>query len=184
MPDLLTHALVGYALATLLARRVDWLAPPYITLAMLGAALPDLNRIDVLLPAHRLEEHLASASASLQRGPLAAILPDRVPVNWDAFHTLPASVLVASVGALLVPKRHRRRVLALLVLGALSHHALDLLLVDPNGRSFPLLWPLTRYEPPTPGLFSSRDAWLVPVVAFVAGAAWVLRERPRPAERR
>lgn len=177
MPDLLTHVLVGYAIGTFLARRADWIGPPYVTLAMLGATLPDANRIDVLLPAHRLERPATALAGELRRGPLTAVVPARVTPNWEALHTVPASLLLAGIAALLVPARYRRRAFALLVLGALSHHALDLLLVDPGGRAFPLFWPLTRYEPPTPGLFSSRDLWLVPVGAVVAALSRVAADR-------
>lgn len=141
MPDLLTHVLVAYAAATVASWRYEWLGPPYVTVAMMGAMIPDMTKVRLLVPSYRVESLLG------------------VPFDWFALHTAGGSVVAVLVGTLLVPSRQRRRVFVLLALGAASHHLLDLLLINPSGHSYAVLWPLTGYEPPTPGFYLSTDRW-------------------------
>jgi len=152
MPDILTHVLVGYILGTLLSSRYDWLTPEYVTLVMLGALTPDLTKIALLLPSERVELFLG------------------VPFDWFALHTLGGNLAVLLLGALLVAPESRKRVFVLLALGAASHHSLDLLLFNPSGYSYPVLFPLTAYNPPAGQLYLSSDRW----PALVAGALTIL----------
>ena len=103
MPDLLSHALIAFVLGTLLSWRLDWLDPRYVTLVMAGAFVPDLAKIVLLVPSERV----------------AATLD--VPFDWMGLHTAGGAVLAILVGVVLVPHRLRRRVAALLALGAASH---------------------------------------------------------------
>lgn len=148
MPDLLTHVLVAYSVATVLSWRFERLTPQYVTVAMAGAMAPDLSRVDLVLPAATIETALG------------------IPFRWGAFHTLGGSLLVIAIGALFVPNQYRRQVFVLLCFGMLSHHALDLLLIKPSGHSYAVLWPLTQYHPPTPGIYLSTDRWPA-VVSFL-----------------
>lgn len=141
MPDLLTHVLVAYVAATAASWRYGWLTPSYVTVAMMGAMIPDMTKIRLVLPGYRVESLLS------------------VPFDWFALHTAGGSAVAVLVGTLLVPSRQRRRVFVLLALGAASHHLLDLLLINPSGYSYAVLWPLTGYQPPTPGLYLSTDRW-------------------------
>lgn len=177
MPDLLTHVLVAYALATLLGLRYESLTPPFATAAMIGAAIPDLNRMELVLPSHEVER---LSVVVLDAVPASASLPNRVPMDWAAIHTLPVSLTIAAIGSLCVPARHQRRAFACLALGATSHHLLDLQLVNWSGRSYDVLWPLLAYSPPSPGLYSSRDPWLAPLAIALALVAWGLRRRAEP----
>lgn len=172
MPDLLTHVLVPYALVTLLGLRYDSLGPPFAAAAMVGGAIPDLNRLALVLPAHRVE---ALSARVLDVLPDVPLLPGRLPIDWDAIHTLPGSLTVAAIVALLVPARYRRRTFACLALGVTVHHGLDVLLVSTSGRAYDVFWPLLSYSPPTPGLYSSRDPELAALAIALAGAAWFLR---------
>lgn len=151
MADLLTHVLAAYVLATVLSWRWRWITPPYVTVAMAGAIVPDLNRIELFVPAAALEATFG------------------VPVNWNALHTLGGSLLVVSIGALLVPATHRSRVFVLAFLGVLSHLTLDLLLIRSTAQSYAVLWPLTEYRPPTIGLYLSTDQWPAAIALVVAG---------------
>jgi hypothetical protein len=153
MADLLTHVLVAYALAALLSLRVDRLTPALVTLAMVGAALPDLNRLGLLVPASTVEAALG------------------VPLSWDAFATVGGVAVVVAVGGLLVPLRLRRPAVATLTLGAASHFVLDHLLLFPSGYTHPYLWPLVARGLPGPGLYLSSARW--PAVAAVVAAATV-----------
>ena len=154
MPDVLTHVLVGYCLGTLLRRFDDRLRPAHVTLVMLGALSPDLVKIRILLPGAAVDALLA------------------VPFSWDPLHTLGGSVIVVGLGALLVGPDQRRLALALLAVGALSHHALDLLLRTASGYTYPVLWPLTQYQPPAGGLYLSSDRWPAVVAGGVAAVLW------------
>jgi len=147
MPDLLTHVLVGYIVGTITATRVGW--RPGVTVVMLGAILPDLTKIKLLVSDATMESLLA------------------IPFSWRALHTLGGVVVTAAVGALLVGDADRRRVFALLLAGAISHLCLDALLFKPSGYSAALWWPILDVGLPTPGLYLSSDRW----PALVAGTA-------------
>lgn len=153
MPDLLAHVLLGYAVATLLSWRYDWLSPAYVTVAMAGAMIPDLAKADLLVPGGLVERALG------------------VPFDWFALHTVGGVAVSVLVGAAVVRSDLRRRVAALLALGAATHLLADGLLVNPSGRSYAMLWPLTRWHPPTPGLYLSTQ--VEPTLAAGAGAAAV-----------
>jgi hypothetical protein len=54
MPDLLTHVLVGYSLGTLLSTHREW-PHTMTTVVMLGALLPDLTKIRLVLTDAQVE---------------------------------------------------------------------------------------------------------------------------------
>jgi|AntDeeMetagen192_2_1112575.scaffolds.fasta_scaffold02915_5 membrane-bound metal-dependent hydrolase YbcI (DUF457 family) len=148
MTDLLTHILVGYLLGTVLTVVLDR-SQPGTTVVMIGAILPDLTKIAFVIP-----------DASIER--LLGLL-----FSWEALHTLGGVLVTAAVGGLLLDRTHRRTVVALLLVGAVSHLFLDALLIKPSGYASALWWPFTAAQFPTPGLYVSSDRW----PAVVAGAA-------------
>jgi hypothetical protein len=156
MPDLLTHALLGYSLGTVLSWRYGWLEPRYVSVVMAGVFLPDLAKVELVLPGALLEAHLG------------------VPFDWYGVHTAGGALLALLVGVVLVPTEERRRVFALLSLGAASHLVADAFLLKASGRSSPLLWALTDYAPPTPGIYLSSDVWPSVVFGALALALWIL----------
>jgi hypothetical protein len=156
MPDLLAHVLLGYALARPLSTRSAWLDRPQVTVAMAGACIPDLAKAALVVPS-------SAVTAALG-----------VPFEWFALHTLGGTLLVTLAGTLLVAGRWRRPVALLLGVGAGSHLLLDALLATPSGRSYAVLWPLTRLHPPTPGLYLSTDPWPTAAAALLALGAWAL----------
>ncbi|MWV40021.1 metal-dependent hydrolase [Natrialba sp. INN-245] len=159
MAELLTHVLAAYVLATALSWRYEWITAPFVTVAMAGAITPDLNRLELLLSAETIESVVG------------------VPFDWGAFHTLGGTAVVVAIGALLTPQRYRRAVVAMLALGALSHHVLDVLLISPSGYSYSVFWPLTPYRPPTPNLYLSTDRWPALVAGSVAAVVWLGDQR-------
>lgn len=161
MPDWLTHVLVAYALATALSVRFDWLDARFVTLAMAGALVPDLDKAELVLPAE-----VVTATVGL-------------PFDWAAFHTVgvTAIVLLALVGAF--PTRYRRRCALALALGAASHFALDLALTTGPGATYPPLWPLSARRTPLPELTSSADPRLALGAAVLALLVWYARSRTR-----
>jgi amino acid transporter len=87
------------------------------------------------------------------------------------------ALVAVLVGVVAVASGERKRVAGLLALGAASHLLADALLLKASGRSYPLLYPLTQYYPPTPGLYLSTDPWPSVVTGVVALAAWLLVRR-------
>jgi hypothetical protein len=160
MPDLLTHVLLAYGVTTCLAYRYRWLRPSYVSIAMVGALVPDLDHISILIPSGTVEAVLG------------------VPFDWGGLQTSGAVLLLVFIGTVLVESAERRRVFALLALGAVSHLFADALIRVPDGRSQSLFFPVTIYQPPTPGLYLSTDLWpLVVSLAFATFAWYGVRRR-------
>jgi MYXO-CTERM domain-containing protein len=68
-------------------------------------------------------------------------------------------------------------VFVLLVIGAMTHFALDQLAVFTTGYSYPLLWPLSAYHFPAADLFQSSDRWPLLVGALAVALSVGLRRR-------
>lgn len=154
MPDLLTHAFLAYILGTGLSWRTDWLTPHYVTVVMAGAFIPDIAKIALVIPSDWV----------------SALL--HLPFNWFGIHTTGGTVLGVLIGGVVVPPAERKRVVALLALGAGSHLIADAFLIKAYGHSYPLLWPITAYAPPTPGLYLSTDLWPAIFSGVVAVMLW------------
>ena len=154
MPDLLTHALAGYILATTLSFKYEWLTPPWVTVCMMGTFIPDLTKIRLLLPSYQIEQLLG------------------LPFDWFALHTVGGTTVSVLIGTVLVPHEHRRRVLALLAVGAGSHLFLDSLLITTTGYAAPMGWPLINSGLPTPGIYLSSDRWPALVAGLLAIYLW------------
>jgi hypothetical protein len=151
--------LVGYVIAVALSWRYEWIAYPYVTLTMGAAILPDLNRIELALPASTIETVLG------------------IPWSWVPLHRVSGTLLIVCLGSLLAPTRLRRRVFALLAVGATSHYTLDLMLYKPSGLSGPFLWPLTDHRFAIEGIYLSSDRWPALVMITIAAAVWYLDRR-------
>lgn len=156
MPDLLAHALLAYAVCRGLAWRYTWLTSAHVTAGMAGAFIPDLAKVALVLPGTTIEGWLG------------------LPFSWYGLHTLGGALVGVAVGAAVVADRDRRRVAALLAVGAASHLLADALLLTPTGRSYAVLWPLTRWHPPTPGLYLSTDPGPTLVAGAVALVMWAI----------
>lgn len=160
MPDLLTHTLVAFTLGSALSWRIGWVVRPYVTAVMVGAILPDLVKIKLLLPS-------AEVAATLG-----------LPFSWLPLHTLLGAMLsVATVGALVASRAARRRTLVTVGAGVLSHLILDGFLRTPTGRGGPIFWPITEYQPPTPGLYLSTDPWPAVLCLCLAVATATINRR-------
>ncbi|WP_049889102.1 metal-dependent hydrolase [Natronolimnohabitans innermongolicus] len=164
MADVLTHVLVGYVIGMLLSFRVERIGPAHVTLVMLGALSPDVVKIQHVVP----------------DGAVAALLG--VPFAWGPVHTLVGSALVIGLIALVVAPANRLLAVALLAVGALSHHVLDVLLVTPTGEAYAVFWPLLEYRPPAGDLYLSSDRWPAVVAGCCALVVWLIdRRRDEPA---
>lgn len=156
MPDLLAHALLAYALGRLLSVRYAWPSPAYTTVVMAGAFIPDLAKAELVVPS----------------GTVAQLVG--LPFDWFAFHTAGGVLVAIAIGVLVVAPSERRRTAALLGLGATSHLLADGLLLTASGRSYAMFWPLTRYHPPTPGLYLSTRPEPTIAIGLVAAVVWVV----------
>lgn len=154
MADLLTHVLIAYIAAKLLSLRYPWITKPYLTAAMLGGVLPDLNRIELLIPAEAIEGITG------------------VPFSWGGLHRTGPIVISMLIIAYLVPRRYRRRVIAMIALGAGLHLFADLFLGAGFEAAFAVLWPLTDWQPVLPGFYSSRDIRIAPLFMVFAAVTW------------
>ena len=161
MADLLTHVLVAYILATLCSFRYDWITPRMVTIAMMGALIPDMSRLSLLIDGERVSELLG------------------IPFTWFGFHTVGGAFLAIFVGVVLARHEYRKRVFLLLTLGVVSHLLLDAFLYKPSGVTAPMFWPFLTNGQPIPGLYLSTDRW--PAIVSVIGAAgtWYVRYRLR-----
>lgn len=159
MADLLTHVLAAYVLATICSWCIEGVTPAVRTVAMIGAVVPDLNRMDLVVPPATIESVLG------------------VPFSWSAFHTLGGVAFAVVVGAALVAPRYRRRVAALLALGAGAHLVLDSFLFTSSGYSESFLWPLTDHRFATDGFYKSYDRWPLVVAAVVTGIVRLVDRR-------
>jgi len=159
MADLFTHLLAGYVLATVLSWRSEWVSAPLVTVAMVGATLPDLDRIEMLIDAAFVEAVLG------------------IPFSWAPLHHVGGTAIVVAIGVLLVPPRLRRATLAMLVLGAASHYTLDFFIYRPSGLAYPSMWPITGRRLANGGFYRSVDRWAALVATLVAGTVWVVDRR-------
>jgi len=160
MADMLTHVLIALTLAMLFSIRYRWITPRLASVAMAGAMLPDLNRLKWVVSPETDESVLG------------------LSVSWRPMHSIGGVTIAICIGALLVRPQYRRAVAILLTVGALSHFALDLLLVPPAG-SYRYLWPITSADIVLPGFYSSRDRWTAPVAIVLALGSRSLAQRRR-----
>jgi hypothetical protein len=156
MPDLLAHALLAYSVCRVLSWRVPWLDTPYVTLGMAGAFVPDLVKVGLVVP----EETLSRALG--------------IPFGWGSLETGGGVLLSVLVGVVLLAAGRRRRGALLLGVGAGSHLLADALLRTASGRTVQLLWPLSGYRLPSPGLYLSTQPGPAVAAGALAGAVYLL----------
>ncbi len=153
LADLLTHVFVGYSIGIILSWRYKQIKSPHITAIMVGAALPDLVRIRLLLDPIKIEQYLG------------------IPFSWGPLHTVGGVLIIMTIGALLTIPKDSKMIFILLAIGAISHLFLDSLLITASGYSYAVLWPFLEFHPPTPALYLSTDVW--PALVSGVGALFV-----------
>lgn len=127
--------LLADAAATLLSWRYEWLSQADAT----GAFVTDRSKAALVVPSPTVEAVLG------------------ILFDWVALHTAGGAPLPVLVGVAVVHRTERRRVFALLALGAASNLVADALLLTPSGRSHAVRRPPTRHHLPTPGLYQHRS---------------------------
>ncbi|MWV40029.1 metal-dependent hydrolase [Natrialba sp. INN-245] len=159
MADVFTHALTGFIIGVGLSWWVDWLRPAHVSLVVLGAIAPDVVKINLVVP---------DAAVATTLG---------IPFSWDPLHTLGVAVLMAVLCALVLAPQYRAQAIALFLIGAASHHVLDMALVNASGYSYDVLWPLSGYHFPSPNHYRSSDRWPAIIATLLAICVWYLRYR-------
>jgi hypothetical protein len=162
MADLLTHVLVAYAILTVASWRIAWLDDRWVAVAVVGSVLPDLNRIDLLLP----DETVTAVTG--------------VPFDWGGIHTLGGVLLMAGLGALLFDRECGYvRPFALLCAGALSHVVVDIPQRYADGETLTNLYffPFSSWRVTTPGWYVTADRWVVVVAFGIALAVFIVDRR-------
>jgi membrane-bound metal-dependent hydrolase YbcI (DUF457 family) len=161
--DLLTHVLAGYVLGMLVAFRYESVGRADVTIVMLGALAPDLVKIEIIFSDWWMQQLLG------------------IPFSWSPLHTLGGTILLGLLTALVLAPEYRRQAFALFLLGAASHHVLDVALITSTGQAYAVFWPFTDYRPPAGGLFLSSDRWPALVSGACAAVVWTIaRVRKRP----
>jgi len=150
MPDLLTHILLGYTAGTFLSAYYEEITAEDTAVVMVGTLLPDLNHIYAIIQPEVIHNTIG------------------VPFSWGFLQT-GGGVFLTSLGAILfVSEEYRRRGFGLIWVGAITHLVSDVLLYVPDGRSQSVFWPLTMYQPSTPGIYMSTDLWPLLAAALLA----------------
>jgi membrane-bound metal-dependent hydrolase YbcI (DUF457 family) len=155
MPDLLTHALVAYVLAAVVADagRLD---DRYVPVVTVGSVAPDAMKLAVVL----------DRSTGVVAG---------VPYSAWGLHTLGGALVLAGLGALTIRSRDRRTAFAALAAGGVSHLFLDAFVIRVDGVAPPYLFPLSTWLPPAGNLYASTDVWPAVVALAVAVPVWLWR---------
>lgn len=156
MPDLLTHVFLAYSLCRICSWRWGWLTSRYITLGMVGALIPDVGSIGILIPSWIVEQFVG------------------VPFAWGSFATGGGVLVSVILGGVVLTAAERRQGTLLLVIGAGSHLLADSFLRSPTGRTEQLVWPISQYRVPSPGLYLSTDPELMIATGAIAFVVWCL----------
>jgi hypothetical protein len=155
MADLLTHVLVAYVLLTVASWRVEAITTRWITIGMAGAAIPDLIKIQLLLPRGFVTD-------------LVGIETSLAPIS-----TFGGVLLIAGAIAVFF-ERERRVAYAYLVGGGCTSLVVDGLRVFVTGRSGHWLYPFTWWQPPTPSLYVTSDPRVPAIAVAVSLVVYVV----------
>lgn len=154
MPDLLTHVLLVYALGTAVTWVRSEIDPRYVAVGMVGAVIPDLAKIELVVSARTVEALVG------------------IPFAWQPIHRLGGVAILVGMGTLLFAPAHRRGAATSAFLGALTQFPLDSLIRRANDLSPPYLYPLTWWRPPAGNLYLSSDLWPLLPAALLAAVVW------------
>lgn len=154
MADLLTHVLVPFIGLTVLGWRIEWIEDRWIPVAMGGAAIPDLTRIDLVLDDSVIEGVLG------------------IPFSWGPVGTLAGVMVIGGAIALWFTKE-QGRVFGWLLVGGLSALVLDGLRAYADGLASFWLYPIW-WRPPTPSLYVSSDYRATVVAVFFATGVFLV----------
>lgn len=119
MPDWITHILVAWSLCTILGFKYKQFNPGNTAIAMIGALLPDMVKIYI---------------------PIQLFTGNDISVFVAPFHMPLGSLILAGMFTLFF--KEKKIIYLFLVLGIVTHFALDLLMIYSGGGIY-LLYPLS-----------------------------------------
>lgn len=151
MAELLTHVLVPYVLLTVAGWRWEF-DRRWIPVAMGGAAIPDLIKIELVVDSTVVESVVGHG------------------FTWSPISSLGGVLVIGAGIALLFGDGLRRRAYAALLFGGFSALVLDGMRAFADGRSNFWLYP-AYWRPPTPSLYVTSDSR---VTALAVGVALVV----------
>ena len=172
--ELFTHVLAGLCLALVASWRYEWVTPPLVVACMVGAAIPDLNRI-----------------MSFSRAETITAITG-LPWSWAITHRAGGALRIALMFTLLVRKTWQTRVRPVLCRHCLARRdrLLPLAADGPNEQHTPaavpvvvplvgsrespgtsnlMLWPFLDLSLDYPGFYRSTDRWTAAVALVVTG---------------
>ena len=130
---------------------------------MVGAAIPDCNRLDLVVPA----EAITAATG--------------IPWAWGVTHRAGTGLLIALLVTLLVTLLVRpdlpRAVFAMCCVGIASHFVIDYFLWQSTGHTNLMLWPVLDLTVEYQGFYRSSDRWPAVVATVLAGIVLVVDRR-------
>ena len=138
MAELLSHLLLVWAAFTVASWWIDWLTREWVAVGVIGAILPDLNRLAIAVPERAIGD-LFGAGFQL-----------------DVLHTLGGVLVLSAIGGLTFARQHRRA-FGVLLTGAVLHLLTDAVKAYADGHAAMWLYPFTSYRHPTPNLYVSAD---------------------------
>lgn len=159
MAEWFSHVLFAYAIFTIARWPINWIDTKWVAVGMIGALLPDLNRLELVLPGEIITSVVG------------------IEFGWLGLHTIAGVTLLAGIGALLFRKAPtQQRAFPLLLGGALSHLILDLPQRYADGHMLlsTYAFPLPVPRPPTPGWYSTPDRWVAGIAVILALLVFVL----------
>lgn len=154
MAELLTHVLVPYVLLTVAGWR--WrLDRRWLPVAMGGAAMPDLSKVDLVVDSTVVESAVCHG------------------FTWSPISSLGGVLVIGAGIALLFGDGFRRRAYAALLFGAISALLVDGMRMFADGRSNFWLYPI-YWRPPTPNLYVTSDNRVTILAVSVALVVFAL----------
>ncbi|WGI17682.1 metal-dependent hydrolase [Methanonatronarchaeum sp. AMET-Sl] len=164
MADLLTHVLIIYIILKIMSMKTNYIKKEHIPIGMIGAILPDLSRIQHIIPPEHIQQLLGT------------------PYSWWGLHTLIGTTITALLITYLFDKKHRKKIFTLLIIGAISHLILDYYLLKPTPSQYWGFYPLI-IDRPTNMLYLSTDitpAIITTTTAITIKIIETINKKPNP----
>lgn len=153
MSEWVTHVLVAYAVFTILSWYVAWLDQKWVAVGMIGSILPDLSRLDLVIPSDVVAYFIG------------------LDFTWDGIHTIIGILLLSMIGAFLFSDSlDQYRAFICLMLGGISHIIIDLPQRYADGRMIldSYMAPFSVPRPMTPGWYVTPNRWVAAVAIVMA----------------
>lgn len=154
MPDWITHVLTAWTLCTVLSFKYKQFNSANTAICIAGSLIPDTFKI--IIPLGYMGMHIENF-----------IAPLHLPIG---------SFIIASLFSLLF--KEKKLVLSFLLLGVLTHYALDLLLTNLSGGIyllFPFTWNYLQFD-----IIPDDDYSLTIISIFVAVLVYFMSKYVKP----